>query len=164
MTTSAASGGPSQTQPSSPSQSPSESPIELSEILGNWRNTADRSIVEIEEMYPGENKSAIHLKGKHDEWGGIFTRGSGDKPSHLSFTMGPKFDQMNPQAPEWARQQVAGKLQWFLTRRSGMRSGAIRKMVPGRDQMDRLGSARRREAGFRRLPRSRRTGGIRKDH
>jgi hypothetical protein len=114
MTTSAASGEPSQTQASSPSQSAGENPIELSEILGNWLNTADHSIVQIEEMYPGENKTAIHLKGKHDEWGGTFTRGSGDKPSHVSFMMGPKFDQMNPQAPQWARQQVAGKLQWFL--------------------------------------------------
>jgi len=112
-TTSAASGGPSQTQPSSPSRSPGESPIELSEIVGRWRNTADRSIVEIEELYPGENKSPIGLKGKHDGWGGSFTRGSGDKPSHLSFQMDPKFEQMNPQAPQWARQQVDGKLRWF---------------------------------------------------
>jgi hypothetical protein len=114
MTTSVASGEPPQTQPSSPSESPGESPIELDEIVGNWLNTADHSIVQIKEMNPGENKGAINFKGKHDEWGGIFTRGSADKPSHLSFSMGPKFEQMNPQAPQWARQQVSGKLQWFL--------------------------------------------------
>jgi hypothetical protein len=114
MTTSVASGEPPTTQPSGASAQTADKPIELDEIVGNWLNTADHSIVEIKEMNPGENKGAVLFKGRHDEWGGFFTRGSGDKPSHLSYSMGPKFEQMNPQAPQWARQQVSGKLRWFL--------------------------------------------------
>ncbi len=106
-TTSAGAGDQSQAQAAA-------SPVELSEILGTWRNSADNSIVKIEELYPGENKPAIGLTAKHDGWGGTFTPGSASTPSHLHFQMDPKFEQMNPNAPEWARKEVEGKLRWFL--------------------------------------------------
>jgi hypothetical protein len=83
-----------------------EQPLPAEEIPGSWVDVDAGSIVVIEKA-GGSSGTDFVLKARH-EWSGSLAAGK------LTFKRTPKPEEMSEAAPEWARKQVAGKLEWSL--------------------------------------------------
>lgn len=94
----------------------------LDEALGVWRpmQAGDWPFVIVQEqpgsdIYP--NRLEAHTESR--VWKGDYepTRRGDPVRSHqarMRFTYGPKAEEMNPEIPDWAREQLEGKLNWIL--------------------------------------------------
>ncbi len=83
--------------------------IPVGELLGKWKDEKTEKDINLEPMYHGENPEFVLLRGKH-LWSGVYENGK------FTFKYTPKYDEMNSEAPEWARRKVAqeGKLIWIM--------------------------------------------------
>jgi len=83
------------------------------DYLGKWQSEDGKIKFTIEPAYANQQgtENLLKLKG-HYEWNGQFNPGDNPKPSRLNFQRTPKFNEMNPDVPEWARKMADGKLKW----------------------------------------------------
>ncbi len=85
--------------------------IPLAKLLGTWIDEQKASTIKIEQSAGGQN---LFLKGKHSDWTGSYTPASGSRAARMVFRRKPSPAEMDQGAPEWARNQVRGKLEWIL--------------------------------------------------
>lgn len=85
--------------------------IPVEELLGRWRSEDGGTQLEIEQLYYKDptQKNAVGARGRFD-WGGLYS----PEKKQVHFRRNPKWEEINPAAPEWARKQVEGKLTWEL--------------------------------------------------
>ncbi len=100
-----------------------EEPLEFDvyEMLGMWTSTDDKFDLVIVQKEPDSpiNPYALEAHSRNRVWQGTYT---GLPPGHtartqnarVEFRYTPHADEMNPEIPEWARRQIAGKLIWRL--------------------------------------------------
>ncbi len=87
---------------------------ELSLVVGEWTDSSRNTTVTIERANPGASDNALVLKGKHGDWKGTYTPSNGPHPAQVVFRRNPSWKEMDQAAPQWARQQAEGKLEWIL--------------------------------------------------
>lgn len=82
-------------------------------LLGRYqKDPVSETYPEVEISLDADGK--LRFGGEHDDWIGDYTPASDTMPARLTFTRKPTAEEMSPKAPEWARQAVAGKLEWRL--------------------------------------------------
>ena len=91
--------------------------LPIDEIAGKWRSDDGKESVEISAK-AGDTAKFV-LKGRF-EWEGSY---DGAK---LTFTRTPKVNEMGEVAPGWAREKVAGTLQWSLEFEAKRKCGVAR--------------------------------------
>lgn len=93
----------------SPIQTESRQGNSIQVLVGTWRS-AEGKLVRIFSPSPG----VIVFQGRHDDWFGRLEPASGDRAARVRFVRKPKASEMDEAAPEWARRQVEGRLEWVL--------------------------------------------------
>jgi hypothetical protein len=83
----------------------SEQPLPPEQIAGPWIDVDTGLSSDIEAA--ANNTTDFRFKGKH-QWDGSLAGGK------LTFKRKPAANEMSEAAPEWAREQVAGTLEWSL--------------------------------------------------
>ncbi|HEV2547301.1 MAG TPA: hypothetical protein VGU20_08180 [Stellaceae bacterium] len=84
----------------------SEQPLPPEQLPGPWIDV-DTGLSSVIESAAANNTTDFLFKGKH-HWEGSLASGK------LTFKRKPAADEMSETAPEWARKQVAGTLEWSL--------------------------------------------------
>ena len=59
-------------------------------------------------------RDQVRFAGQHNDWIGTYQEPTDTQPGKLVFTRKPAAHEMNAKAPRWAREAVAGKLEWRL--------------------------------------------------
>lgn len=82
---------------------------------GLWRyeDDANGESFAIVQAQPDSDSPQLELHSHGRVWKGTFTDGPADEP-RVKFTYKPKAEEINPEIPEAARQEIAGTLEWEL--------------------------------------------------
>jgi hypothetical protein len=89
----------------------------LEQFYGIWREKKHDGAYVISPLAPSDpqSKDLVKLRGRFATWeDGQITLGKDSQPTRLKFSYKPKWSEMNPTIPEWARRRIEGKLEWKL--------------------------------------------------
>jgi hypothetical protein len=97
--------------PSDPARKARERSID--EFLGKWTDESSGAEFEIARKDGASAGNDLVLKGKY-QWEGKFKPARAPTPARVEFVRWPEPQEMNPEAPKWAREQVHLQLRWHL--------------------------------------------------
>lgn len=101
------------TAPTAPSSDSDDSRNPAAWLAGRYqRDPMVETYPQVEISMEGDDK--VKLAALHDDWTGSFTPPTDSANGKLVFTRKPAAGEMGAKAPLWARQPVAGKLEWRL--------------------------------------------------
>src|SRR4051794_32597608 len=81
----------------------------LERVVGRWKGDGGDVVIEA----PG-GRNGLVMRGRHADWKGRCEPGPDDETTLVNLTRRPTAAEMSTEAPEWARQEVAGSLEWEL--------------------------------------------------
>ncbi len=90
------------------------------DFVGVWRDAATGRPLVIERLDP--DQYADHMKARSLSrhatdpvlWGGYAAAATADRPAGVHLLGSPRVADMNPDLPDWVKQQIAGQLHWRL--------------------------------------------------